>query len=258
MGYSKELSNNIIELKNRININDKSTSYTSTTNTTFGGAINNNKYINKRNIYNRNLNLNRNRNNQRVLQKIIYIPDYRKKMYNKAISPTKFDQLSKLAFYTNIELELFQGKSITDEQKNSVKCHNTFQRIREAWADIFGFKFKPSTIPQTQINKTTKNNAEKNNKINNSRNKTIKRFPKINQKEREQKQKEREQKQKEQEQKQKEREQKQKEQEQRQKEQEQKQKELEQKQKELEERQKEIEEQKQKQLQPQNIQPNKI
>jgi hypothetical protein len=53
------------------------------------------------------------------------------------------ERKSKLSYYIEIELELFPGTEINTLQKYSVKCQTTFERIREAWADIFGFQYRP-------------------------------------------------------------------------------------------------------------------
>lgn len=59
------------------------------------------------------------------------------------------DQKSKLSFYITIELELFPGTSVNNFQKSVVKCQSTFERIRESWADIFGFEYRPSPMSET-------------------------------------------------------------------------------------------------------------
>ena len=65
--------------------------------------------------------------------------------YNVALNKAK-DQQSKLSFYTNIELELFPGTSVNPLQKSFVKCQNTFERIRESWAEIFGYQYRPAPM----------------------------------------------------------------------------------------------------------------
>ena len=50
---------------------------------------------------------------------------------------------SKLSFYISIELELFPGKSVNALQKTTVKCNSTFDKIREAYAEIFGYQYRP-------------------------------------------------------------------------------------------------------------------
>ena len=53
---------------------------------------------------------------------------------------------SKLSFYVEIDLELFPGKSANMLQKSVVRCQSTFERIREAYADIFGYEYRPGTM----------------------------------------------------------------------------------------------------------------
>jgi hypothetical protein len=89
---------------------------------------------------------------------IIYMPrqgyPYQNSYYNNSnldynISQNKAkDQKSKLSFYITIELELFPGTSANILEKSIVKCKSTFERIREAWADIFGFEYRPSPMSE--------------------------------------------------------------------------------------------------------------
>ena len=58
------------------------------------------------------------------------------------------ERKSKLSYYIEIELELFPGTQINTIQKYSVKCQTTFERIREAWADIFGFEYRPGVLDE--------------------------------------------------------------------------------------------------------------
>jgi len=37
-------------------------------------------------------------------------------------------------------------------QKSVVKCQSTFERIREAWSDIFGFQYRPAPMNEANIN----------------------------------------------------------------------------------------------------------
>jgi hypothetical protein len=53
------------------------------------------------------------------------------------------NQKSKLAFYISIDLELFPGKTVNALQKSMVKCNSTFDKIREAYAEIFGYQYRP-------------------------------------------------------------------------------------------------------------------
>jgi hypothetical protein len=93
--------------------------------------------------------------------------------YNVSQNKAK-DQKSKLSFYITVELELFPGTSANMLQKSAVKCQSTFEGIREAWADIFGFEYRPAPMteayaynlqkPEDKKNKTEKKNTSKNNK----------------------------------------------------------------------------------------------
>ena len=100
------------------------------------------------------------------------------------------DQKSKLTFYIEVELELFPGTSANVFQKSVIKCQSTFERIREAWADIRGFEYRPSPMNEAYAYNITndeekkeqrkqkkqrkqQNKTQKNNK-NNKNNKTLK------------------------------------------------------------------------------------
>jgi hypothetical protein len=101
--------------------------------------------------------------------------------YNVSQNKAK-DQKSKLSFYITIELELFPGTSANIFQKSVVKCQSTFERIREAWADIFGFEYRPAPITEAYsyiyqpVKKyDNKNKTEK--KLTTDKNKTRKNRP---------------------------------------------------------------------------------
>jgi hypothetical protein len=84
--------------------------------------------------------------------------------YNISQNKAK-DQKSLLSFYITIELELFPGKSANMLQKSIVKCQSTFERIREAWADIFGFEYRPAPMNEAyayNLSKSTNNDTRKN------------------------------------------------------------------------------------------------
>jgi hypothetical protein len=53
---------------------------------------------------------------------------------------------SKTAYYVNIDLELFPGKNITMAQKLQSKCDSNFENIREAYANLFGYEYRPSEM----------------------------------------------------------------------------------------------------------------
>lgn len=53
---------------------------------------------------------------------------------------------SKTAYYVNIDLELFPGKNITMAQKLQSKCDSNFENIREAYANLFGYEYRPGEM----------------------------------------------------------------------------------------------------------------
>ena len=67
--------------------------------------------------------------------------------YNVSQNKAK-DQKSKMSFYITIELELFPGESANPFQKSIVKCQSTFERIREAYADLFGYQYRPAPMSE--------------------------------------------------------------------------------------------------------------
>jgi hypothetical protein len=58
------------------------------------------------------------------------------------------DKKSKLSYYIEIELELYPGTEVNTVQRLAVKCQSQFERIREAWADIFGFQYRPAILKE--------------------------------------------------------------------------------------------------------------
>jgi hypothetical protein len=98
---------------------------------------------------------------------IFYLPQgYKRPLpYNVSQNKSK-DSKSKLSFYITIELELFPGKSANMFQKSVVKCQSTFERIREAYAEIRGFQYRPAPMSEAYsygIQKDNKKNkSEKN------------------------------------------------------------------------------------------------
>jgi hypothetical protein len=56
---------------------------------------------------------------------------------------------SKLAYYVSVELELYPGKTANTVQMAAVKCGSTFERIREAWAEIMGYQYRPGTMDES-------------------------------------------------------------------------------------------------------------
>jgi hypothetical protein len=75
------------------------------------------------------------------------------------------NQKSKLAFYISIELELFPGKTVNALQKSMVKCNSTFDKIREAYAEIFGYQYRPKPHAYKPNNVEPEQNKIEPNKI---------------------------------------------------------------------------------------------
>ena len=81
------------------------------------------------------------------------------------------DSKSKLSYYITVELELFPGKSINPFQKSVVKCQSTFERIRESYAEIFGYQYRPAPMKEVYgYNNNNNNNSKKNRNRNNNNN----------------------------------------------------------------------------------------
>ena len=76
--------------------------------------------------------------------------------------------LSQLAYYIAVDIELYPGTSITPNQLTNLKCRNKWNAIRKAYANFIG---KPYVIPPIYT-KTVKN--KNNNVQNNLQNKTLK------------------------------------------------------------------------------------
>jgi hypothetical protein len=115
--------------------------------------------------------------NPNMQNNIYYLPQgYNRPLpYNVSQNKSK-DSKSKLSFYITIELELFPGKSANMFQKSVVKCQSTFERIREAYAEIRGFQYRPAPMSEAysygiqkdnksekNINKTQSNKTQSNN-----------------------------------------------------------------------------------------------
>jgi hypothetical protein len=74
-----------------------------------------------------------------------YSPNVYNHSYQFASNKAK-DTKSKLAFYIEIELELFPGKSASMFQKSVIRCQSIFERIREAYANILGYQYRPGAM----------------------------------------------------------------------------------------------------------------
>jgi hypothetical protein len=119
---------------------------------------NQNPYQNQNPYYNQNPYQNQ---NPYYNNNTMYLPR-RQLPYNVSQNKAK-DTKSKLSFYITIELELFPGKSANLFQKSVIKCQSTFERIREAYAEIRGFQYRPSAVDYYE-------NNDKNNQIDENKN----------------------------------------------------------------------------------------
>jgi hypothetical protein len=77
---------------------------------------------------------------------------------------------SKLAYYVSIELELFPGTSANPLQKAAVQCQSTFERIRESYAELFGYQYRPSPMNEFYAYEYEQANKRKLDKEKNSKN----------------------------------------------------------------------------------------
>ena len=84
-------------------------------------------------------------------------------MQNPQLYNVTKNKESKLSFYISIELELFPGKTVNALQKSMVKCNSTFEKIREAYSEIFGYQHRPKPYFYNNTNKTEPSKTETNN-----------------------------------------------------------------------------------------------
>lgn len=65
-------------------------------------------------------------------------------MYNQRKYSTETE--TNLAYYVTVELELYPGTNPDFLQKQSHKCHGTFEKMREAFAELTGSQYRPIEI----------------------------------------------------------------------------------------------------------------
>ena len=138
------LKDRVKELRARLNELNELFNNSNSNSNFIGGALTkpSNEFANALNQYDLLDNLlNRNRNRNRIGKRL---------PYNVSQNKAK-DSKSKLSFYITIELELYPGKSANAFQKSVVKCQSTFERIREAYAEIRGFQYRPSVMAEDYI-----------------------------------------------------------------------------------------------------------
>jgi hypothetical protein len=104
-----------------------------------------------------------------------YNPFY--KQYYQQQNPTfvvrekKTKNESFLTYYIEVDLTLYPGKSIPLEDYSSLNCQFKYEKIKEAWAELFGYQYAPGIFSKPSDyglkNKTitsTKSNTIKKNK----------------------------------------------------------------------------------------------
>jgi len=101
-----------------------------------------------------------------------YSPYHYNQAYQLASNKAR-DTKSKLAFYIEIELELYPGKTASIFQKSVVRCQSIFERIREAYSDIMGYQYRPGAMTEAYAYQY-QNQNKYNKKRSNMYNKTLK------------------------------------------------------------------------------------
>jgi len=86
---------------------------------------------------------------------------------NRPNAPTKND--TNLSYYVVIDLELYPGEDIPLSQRAVLGCQIRYEKIRQAYADMFGFVYQPIELkeenyraPITKQNNYGQNNARQN------------------------------------------------------------------------------------------------
>jgi hypothetical protein len=96
-----------------------------------------------------------------------YNPGYYHPRYNYPIPPSMYRYIpphenantehihfsnknnsSKLSYYITIDLDLYPGTSVSTLQKYSVKCQTAFEKIRESYAELFGYEYRPAVLSE--------------------------------------------------------------------------------------------------------------
>ena len=86
---------------------------------------------------------------------------------NRPNAPTKND--TNLSYYVVIDLELYPGEDIPLTKRAVLGCQIRYEKIRQAYADMFGFVYQPIELkeenysaPITKQNNYVQNNARQN------------------------------------------------------------------------------------------------
>ena len=58
---------------------------------------------------------------------------------------------TKNTYYVVIDLDLYPGTSLTSGQKYRLSCAHNYDRMREAWSDIFGLQYEPGELDTSSV-----------------------------------------------------------------------------------------------------------
>ena len=58
---------------------------------------------------------------------------------------------TKNTYYVVIDLDLYPGTSLTSGQKYRLSCANNYDKIKEAWSDIFGLQYEPGELDTSSV-----------------------------------------------------------------------------------------------------------
>ena len=58
---------------------------------------------------------------------------------------------TKNTYYIVVDLDLYPGTSLTSGQKFRLSCSHNYDRMRSAWADIFGLQYEPGELDTSSV-----------------------------------------------------------------------------------------------------------
>ena len=71
---------------------------------------------------------------------------------------------SKLSYYVVIDLELYPGNSIPIGEKAVLGCQTRYEKIRQAYAQLFGIQYQPNEFSRSGFVAPNANSKQKNKK----------------------------------------------------------------------------------------------
>lgn len=98
------------------------------------------------------------------------------RQYQKYLRKKENQNVDKWTYYVRVELELYPGTSIPIEDYSSLICQFRYEKIRQAWAELFGTQYAPGIFTKPSDykpkNKTVKNekSEKKDNVADNTKN----------------------------------------------------------------------------------------